>query len=246
MILSFECSIYSEENVINIKENNQFIGKYHLINEPFCEKCSLPLDPENQICDNCWGIEYYFDAARTVGLYFKMNYEGTLSYITKPKNDILSKHIRFLKNSRQYSYNINWAKPLGKAIALCINNRFTEFKLSDIIIPVPQHQHSIDRRGYNQAEEIAKVACKELDMELRPDILYKAKDINMRDKNLEERREIVIDAYQSNTELNDETVLLIDDTLTTGSNLNECARILKNIGAQNVYAMVAGRDVFEY
>ena len=175
-----------------------------------------------------------------------MNYEGTLSYITKPKNDILSKHIRFLKNSRQYSYNINWAKPLGKAIALCINNRFTEFKLSDIIIPVPQHQHSIDRRGYNQAEEIAKVACKELDMELRPDILYKAKDINMRDKNLEERREIVIDAYRSNTELNDETVLLIDDTLTTGSNLNECARILKNIGAQNVYAMVAGRDVFEY
>lgn len=246
MILSFECSINSEENVINVKENNQFIGKYHLINEPFCEKCSLPLDPELSICDNCWGIEYFFDAARTLGLYFKMNYEGTLSYITKPENDILSTHIRYLKNRRQYPINIKWAKPLGKAIALCINNRFIEFKSSDIIIPVPQHPNSINRRGYNQAEEIAKVACRELDIELKPDILRKAKDINMRDKNLEERRKLVIDAYQSTTRLNDETVLLIDDTFTTGSNVNECARILKNIGAQNVYVMVVGRDVFEY
>lgn len=242
--MAFSCSL-NIDNTISVKENNVFIGNYQLIREPFCNKCSLPLDPSNPICGNCWDIEY-FDIARTVGLYFKYSYSGTLPYITKPENDTLSTHIRYLKNSRSFPANIKWAVPLGLAIVLCINNRFTEFKSANLIVPVPQHPNSIARRGYNQAEEIAKVVSYELGIKIRMDILTKVKDITMRGKSREERRELVKGAYQSSTRLSNEIVLLIDDTLTTGSNLDECAKILKNIGAQDVYVMVAGRDVFEY
>jgi ComF family protein len=221
------------------------IGKYHLICEPFCKKCSLPLDPKFPICENCWDIEN-FNVARAVGLYFKYGYKGTLPYIKMPENDLLSTHIRFLKNSKNISANIKWAVPIGLAMVLCINNRFTEFKSANLIVPVPQHPNSIARRGYNQAEEIAKVVSDKLDIQIRTDILTKVKDITMRGKSREERRELVKGAYQSTLKLNGEAVLLIDDTLTTGSNLDECAKILKNIGAKDVYVMVAGRDVFEY
>jgi predicted amidophosphoribosyltransferase len=36
-------------------------------------------------------------------------------------------------------------------------------------------------------------------------------------------------------------VLLIDDVLTTGSTLSECARVLKRAGAKSVYAAIAAR-----
>jgi predicted amidophosphoribosyltransferase len=36
-------------------------------------------------------------------------------------------------------------------------------------------------------------------------------------------------------------VLLIDDVLTTGSTLNECARVLKRAGATSVHSATAAR-----
>jgi len=36
-------------------------------------------------------------------------------------------------------------------------------------------------------------------------------------------------------------VLLIDDVLTTGSTLSECARVLKRAGANSVHAATAAR-----
>jgi len=36
-------------------------------------------------------------------------------------------------------------------------------------------------------------------------------------------------------------VLLVDDILTTGSTLSECARVLREAGAQSVYAVTAAR-----
>ncbi|MCK4796151.1 MAG: ComF family protein [Spirochaetes bacterium] len=243
----FECSL-NNDDTISVLNSNSFIGKYQLITEPFCEKCSLPLNPEDPFCDNCWNVasNYSFDFAKAVGLYFKWGYDGNIPYIKKPEADLLSTHIRYLKNKRNYSYNIRWAIPLGLAMCLCIKDRFIKLKSVNSIVPIPQHPNSMNRRGYNQAEEIAKVVSKVLDIPLRTDILTKVNDINMRGKNLEERKELVEGAYECFQEINEEIILLIDDTFTTGSNSDECAKVLKRNGAKHVYVMVAGRDVFEY
>lgn len=244
--MTFKCILNSEKNTIQVKENYQDIGEYNLINEPFCDKCSLPLESESSWCDNCFHIKYHFDLARTVGLYFKCGYDGDIPYIEQPNDDSLSTHIRYLKNSKNFSWNKKWAIPLGLAMVLCIKNRFSELKSADMIVPVPQHSGSITKRGYNQSEEIAKVVSEKIGIKIRTDILYKISDVKMIGKNLQERRELVKGAYQSDIKLNGENVLLIDDTLTTGSNLDECAKVLKYNGASNVCVMVAGRDVFEY
>lgn len=244
--MSFTCKLNSEKNTIEVKENSRYIGEYYLINEPFCDKCSLPLESKSSCCDDCSTIDYHFDVACTVGLYFKWGYDGDLPYIKQPDDDLLSKHIRFLKNSKNFSSNIRWAIPLGLAMVICIENRFSELKSLDIIVPLPQHSDSIAKRGYNQSEEIAKVVGNKIGIEIRTDILHKISNVKMIGKNLQERRELVKGAYKSDIKLNGENVLLIDDTLTTGSNLDECARVLKYNGASNVCVMVAGRDVFEY
>ena len=46
---------------------------------------------------------------------------------------------------------------------------------------------------------------------------------------------------RKNADVRRSTVLLIDDVLTTGSTLSECARVLKEAGAQSVYAATAAR-----
>jgi len=91
-----------------------------------------------------------------------------------------------------------------------------------------------------------KIVSAETGIQLRTGVLTKIKDINMQNKTRNERRKLVIGVYGVNTKLNDEIVLLIDDTLTAGSNLDECAKILKNNGAKDVYILVAGRDTPEY
>lgn len=244
--MNFTCKLNSEKNTIEVKENSRYIGEYYLINEPFCDKCSLPLESKSSCCDDCSTIDYHFDVACTVGLYFKWGYDGDLSYIEQPNDDSLSTHIRYLKNSKNFSSNKKWAIPLGLAMVLCIENRFSELKSADIIVPVPQHSDSITKRGYNQSEEIAKVVSKKIGIEIRTDILYKVSNVKMIRKNLQERRELVKEAYESDIKLNGENVLLIDDTFTTGSNLDECAKVLKYNGASNVCVMVAGRTVFEH
>jgi competence protein ComFC len=56
----------------------------------------------------------------------------------------------------------------------------------------------------------------------------------------ESRKKNVRDAFAVNDgSVKDKTVLLIDDVLTTGATVNECARVLKNAGAKKVYSCVA-------
>ncbi|MCW7076477.1 MAG: hypothetical protein OCU18_04190, partial [Candidatus Syntrophoarchaeum sp.] len=61
-----------------------------------------------------------------------------------------------------------------------------------------------------------------------------------------ERKELAKGLYEVRTDLDGESILLIDDTFTSGSTLDECARVLIDRGARDVYAFVAGRDAPEY
>ena len=56
-----------------------------------------------------------------------------------------------------------------------------------------------------------------------------------------ERKKNVRGAFECNTDYSGKTILLVDDVMTTGATLNECARILKLHGAAAVIAIVAAR-----
>lgn len=110
----------------------------------------------------------------------------------------------------------------------------------DLIIPVPVSAKTRRRRGYNQSELLAAALAAGTEMSCAPDLLRKVKETR-RQMNLtrEERRTNILGAYaaRSRRYLDGRRILLVDDVLTTGATLNECARTLREAGAVSCSAL---------
>jgi len=111
--------------------------------------------------------------------------------------------------------------------------------LFDYVIPVPLSAKRFSRRGFNQSELIAKELCILLEKTLDAQGLRRVKHTKKQSltKGLE-RQENVSQAFQASDDYTGKTVLLIDDVLTTGSTAAECARVLRDAGAEKIYIAV--------
>lgn len=103
----------------------------------------------------------------------------------------------------------------------------------DLICPVPLHRFRLLKRGYNQAELIAKY------MQDKNGI-YRGLKRNRSTKaqtqlNRKQRRKNIIDAFYCEDDLTGKTILLVDDVVTTGSTVDEAAKTLIDSGATAVY-----------
>ncbi len=218
--------------------------RYYLVPEPFCKKCCLPISPrlQTELCYFCSSYDgpKHFEFARALGLYFRLDYKGVVEYIKRHHDDNLRDHILRLKSDKRY------AKPLGIAMAYILDKKFRDLLDVDYVVPVPQHPNSLTGRGYNQAEELAKVISDRTGIPLMSDALVRVKDVKMKRKNRTERKSEITDAFEATKRFSGESILLIDDTLTTGFTADECSKALKNAGAGKVYVFVAGRDAIEY
>ena len=116
-----------------------------------------------------------------------------------------------------------------------------------LLLPVPLTEKRAKERGYNQAELLGEVVGKELEkhgfsVEVRTDILTKRKDTAMqKHMNFTERTDNVSGAYHiaKRTLCKGQTVLLIDDIMTTGATGTVCAKRLMGAGTKEVYLLVA-------
>jgi len=113
----------------------------------------------------------------------------------------------------------------------------------DAIVPVPLHPARQRERGFNQAELLAQWVSNHIAVPLRPALQRVRYTTTQTAFDRAERMQNLRDAFRlrKNTDVRRLRVLLIDDILTTGSTLSECARVLKQGGAQSVYAATAAR-----
>ena len=113
-------------------------------------------------------------------------------------------------------------------------------KNADIIVPVPLFWWKNLRRGYNQAALLSEIISQECDIKIN-DIMRRIKNTKSQTKLDEQaRRKNVLNAFAlKSNRIKDKIVLLVDDVMTTGATINECARVLKNAGAKEVYSCVA-------
>ncbi|MPN63343.1 hypothetical protein SDC9_211101 [bioreactor metagenome] len=110
----------------------------------------------------------------------------------------------------------------------------------DIVVPVPLHRRRLRKRGYNQSELLARHICKREGLRLEAGALRRIKDTTSQThKHKQERMKNVFAAFVvvSPDAVKDKTILLIDDVITTGATLGECALMLKHYGAKRVYAL---------
>ena len=115
-----------------------------------------------------------------------------------------------------------------------------------LIVPVPLHKSKRGDRGFNQAELIARAAVKRLPrrLELATGVLVRQRaTISQVGLTREQRIENVRDAFRvrDRRQVRGRTVILVDDVMTTGTTLSECARVLKKAGAERVWAATVAR-----
>lgn len=121
---------------------------------------------------------------------------------------------------------------LGKML---IDSGFTDYRY---IIPVPIHKARRRERGYNQSEAIAEGISAVLGIPVNNNIIIRSKyTVTQTLLSSRDRRHNVSRAFASGKESNlikGQSVLLVDDVITTGSTLNSCATMLLNSGARRV------------
>ena len=194
----------------------QCIEEIDLIEPPYCRKCGIPC--ESHFCRDCREREFAFEFSCSAGAF----------------DGVLREAIFALK----YQARIVMADPLADLMVRCFPQTHLA-KAVDVVVPIPIHHSRFVERGFNQAEELARRFCKRVSLPLEVDALYKPGN-TAHQVSLPRRKRMVnmkgAFAVKNANALTGKRVLLIDDVFTTGSTLDEAARILKANGAAQVYA----------
>lgn len=120
---------------------------------------------------------------------------------------------------------------------------YLQFPKVDYLVPVPMNEQRRSDRGFNQTEEMVKFLVKFSTIKGVNALGKKKHTKNQASvKDRIERRKNVFDTFEllegAEELLKGKTVALVDDVVTTGATLNECARMLKQAGANEVYGVV--------
>ncbi|MCI5562723.1 MAG: ComF family protein [Intestinimonas massiliensis] len=137
-----------------------------------------------------------------------------------------------------------YSRTYGRLVAQCVQDHLAG--RYDLITWVPLSRARLRQRGYDQAMLLASAAALELD-DVAAETLRKVRDTEAQSglgKNDASRRANVLSAYQVTDPalVEGRRVLLIDDIVTTGSTLSECARVLRTAGAADVVCAALARS----
>ena len=129
------------------------------------------------------------------------------------------------------------AEPMGELVARCAAERFAgEF---DTVTWVPVSKQRLRQRGYDQAELLARAACRRWDTQ--PVRLLNKTIDNPAQSGIHDaaaRRANVLGVYDPVGGMAGKRILLVDDICTTGATLTECVRVLRDAGAADVVCAV--------
>ncbi|PKL36703.1 hypothetical protein CVV38_02250 [Candidatus Peregrinibacteria bacterium HGW-Peregrinibacteria-1] len=199
-----------------------------------CPVCRKPKDDGGYCggaeCMVTYGEKYSFDRLLVAFKY-------------QPKG-VLSKLIVQMK----YKFSRDAANVLGTAMVYLVQSLLMRRSLGEfVLVPVPLSKKRLRERGFNQAEELAKVVggrvglgvvdCLSRSDRIKQSLLTK----NARWRNLAGSIEMK-SHYQG--VCRGKTVILVDDVVTTGATLDVCSRILKESGAKAVWGVVLARGEF--
>ncbi len=118
---------------------------------------------------------------------------------------------------------------------------------TDFAVYVPLNEKRLNERGYNQTELIFEDFLKSEKIPVE-NILIRTKDTKpLYNLNPEERKSTVSGAFSAveGIDLTGKKILIADDIFTTGATTSECAKVLKNLGAEKIFVLAFASDFGE-
>lgn len=204
------------------------------ITAPLCARCGAPFadawdDTEGPaggdalVCRACRRTPPAYDRARAVMVY--------------------DDHSRPLLLAFKHGDRTDAARPLGAWMARA---GAPLLAAADLVVPVPLHRWRLWRRRYNQAALLAGALARQGDRPWDPMALKRVRATPSQGAlGWSERHTNVRGAFQvaCPDRVKGRRVLLVDDVLTTGATVEECARALRRAGASGVDVLTVARVV---
>ena len=151
----------------------------------------------------------------------------------------------------QFKYQ-PYLKDLAKTLSSILIEHFVisgkntdEIWSGGILLPVPLDKKKLKSRGYNQSEELAKELSKILLIPVVSENLIKIKYTKPQmELSKEEREKNLKNVFtiKNPEKISGKKIFLVDDVYTTGSTMQECAKILKEAGAKQIWGIVIARE----
>ena len=181
-----------------------------------CPRCALPT-PAGTLCGRCLAHPPHYD--RAIAAY---RYDFPLDKLI---------------HAFKYGHRLAIAPFFGQSLAALASDL-----TADVIVPLPLHPLRLKERGFNQALELARPVSRALRVPLRPGLCVRLTNTPPQAAlPLPERTRNLRGAFHCPADLSGQRVLLVDDVMTTGASLAECARTLKLHGAVDVTLLVLAR-----
>lgn len=204
----------------------------HLTFPETCLHCSNELiEKEDFICNFCY-LNLQFTNFEKPGeinnmdklFWGKLPIHSAFALLFFEENSAVQKIIHALKYHNNAKIGIIYGKMIGEKIS-----QIQSFNNLDALLPVPIHPVKKFRRGYNQAELIAKGISEILTIPVRNNVAQKIIHTESQtQKSLWERWQNSQNIFYTKTELKEyKHIGLVDDVLTTGSTMERFAESLR-------------------
>lgn len=203
-------------------------GRLAFIAAPHCARCGLPFAFEvapDAWCGDCVRGEPIFGRARAALHYDDASRPLVLAF--------------------KHGDGTHAAPALGRWMAQAAGDLARD---AELVVPVPLHRWRLFRRRYNQSALLASALARLVDRPVAVDILLRRRRTPSqgglsRAGRIANVRGAFAVSGRGPDAVTGRHVLLVDDVMTTGATLSECARVLRRAGAAEVDVVTLARVV---
>jgi len=160
------------------------------------------------------------------------------------ENELIQKLIK--------NFKYNFIKDLRIPIAEIMLDFFNQINLINklplinfVVLPSPITKKRRRWRGFNQAELLAEIIAKKLNLSYLPDLITKNKNTQEQAELSRKKRLVNVQgSFSLNCQdsIASKNFLIIDDVITTGATLGELAKVLKDNGAKKIWGLVIAKN----
>lgn len=187
------------------------------VEEPRCKKCGKPIRfQEDEYCHDCRRHLFFYEQGKSVWLH---------------KEPVSTSIYQFKYHNKRY-FAAYYAQELYRLYGDWMKRCHIE-----VIIPVPLHKKRRRKRGYNQAEVLAKELSKRSHIKVNKKAVVRVGETTpQKTLGRGQRKRNLKDAFLVTKHWEREkNVLIVDDIYTTGSTIDALAEKLREKGAEKVW-----------